>query len=118
MKFGKHVLSRHGYLAGNDSERAEDINVMLRNDSVKAIMAMRGGWGTNRILDDYDSVSQNRKIIIGFSDVTSLLLAIYAKTGLITFYGPVATSKWDKFSTGWVREILFEGNSPTLEIRY
>jgi len=117
VKFGKHVLSRNGYLAGSDSERADDFNGMIYDDSVKAIMAMRGGWGSNRLLNliDYDAVSRNPKIIIGFSDVASLLLAIYAKTGLITFYGPVATSKFGKFTTSWVKEILFEGKSPTLE---
>jgi len=117
VKFGKHVLSRNGYLAGSDGERADDFNAMIRDDGVKAVMAMRGGWGSNRILGliDYDAVSQNPKIIIGFSDVTSLLLAIYANTGLITFYGPVATSKFGKFTSSWMKEILFEGKSPTLE---
>ena len=117
VKFGNHVLSRHGYLAGSDSERADDFNAMIRDESVNAIMAMRGGWGSNRILNliDYDAVIQNPKIIIGFSDVTSLLLAIYAKTGMITFYGPVATSKYGKFTTSWLKEILFEAKSPTLE---
>lgn len=116
VKFGKHVLSRHGYLAGNDNERANDFNAMIRDETVKAVMAMRGGWGSNRILNliDYDAVSQNPKIIIGFSDVTSLLLSIYANTGMITFYGPVATSKFGRFTTSWVKEILFEGKSPTL----
>ena len=117
VKFGKFVLSRNGYLAGSDSERAGDFNAMIRDESIKAIMALRGGWGSNRLLDliDYEAVSQYPKIIIGFSDVTSLLLAIYAKTGLITFYGPVATSKFGKFTTSWMKEILFEGKSPILE---
>ena len=114
--FGKHVLSRYGYLAGTDEERASDFNDMLNDLSVKAVFATRGGWGSNRILPliDYEAIRRHPKILMGFSDITSLLLAIYAKTGMITFYGPVGTSKWGGFTTGWVKKILFDGEQPTM----
>jgi len=58
---------------------------------VKAIFCARGGYGTLRLLDkiDYDLISRNPKVIVGYSDITALLLAIYKKTGLVTFHGPV-----------------------------
>ena len=117
VKFGKYVLSKHGYLAGIDEERVADIHDMFENDSIKAVMAMRGGWGSNRILDmiDFDLIGNNPKIVIGFSDITSLLIAIYAKTGLITFNGPVATSIWGRFTSGWFKNILMEGMSVTMK---
>jgi len=117
VKFGKHVLSKHGYLAGKDEERAGDIHDMFEDSSVKAVMAMRGGWGTNRLLNiiDFDLIGNNPKIVIGFSDITSLLIAIYVKTGLITFNGPVATSKWGRFTSGWFKRILMEGKSVTMK---
>ena len=117
VKFGKHVLSKHGYLAGTDEERVADIHDMFENNSVKALMAMRGGWGSNRILDkiDFDLIRNNPKILIGFSDITSLLIAIYAKTGLITFNGPVATSKWGRFTSNWFKKILIEAESVKMQ---
>ena len=117
LKFGKHILSVHGYLAGKDDERVADIHDMFEDSSVRAVMAMRGGWGSNRILDmiDFDLIENNPKIVIGFSDITSLLIAIYVKTGLITFSGPVATSKWGRFSSNWFKKILMEGESVTMK---
>jgi len=117
VKFGKHVLSKHGYLAGKDEERVADIHDMFENNSIKAVMAMRGGWGSNRILDmiDFNLIGNNPKIIIGFSDITSLLIAIYVKTGMVTFSGPVATSKWGRFTSNWFKKILMEGESVTMK---
>jgi muramoyltetrapeptide carboxypeptidase len=64
---------------------------MFQNENVKAIFCARGGYGTLRLLDriDYELIRKNPKIIVGYSDITALLWAIYKKTGLITFHGPV-----------------------------
>ncbi|HNW60037.1 MAG TPA: LD-carboxypeptidase, partial [bacterium] len=77
---GKHVLDQYGYLAGSDESRAEDLNAMFRNPRVKAIFCSRGGYGTPRLLDmiDYDAVRKHPKILVGYSDITSLQLALYA----------------------------------------
>ncbi len=117
VRFGRHVLSKHGYLAGKDEERVSDIHEMFADNGVNAIMAMRGGWGSNRLLDkiDYDLIRKNPKIVIGFSDITSLLIAINAKTGLITFNGPVATSKWGGFTSKWFKKILMEGERVSMQ---
>ncbi|MDZ7680316.1 MAG: LD-carboxypeptidase [Fodinibius sp.] len=87
VKVAEHARKRYGYLAGEDKLRAKDLNTMFADDSVDAILPFRGGWGCNRILPllDYETIRQNPKILVGFSDITSLLNAIYAKTGLVTF---------------------------------
>jgi muramoyltetrapeptide carboxypeptidase len=100
VKFGKHIRKIHGYLAGTDEERAADFNTMVRDKDVKAIFAIRGGYGTPRILRmiDYRSLRQNPKIITGYSDITALQLAIFRKTGLVTFSGPMTGSDmWKDF---------------------
>ena len=116
-KLGSHVLDRYGYLAGKDRDRAADVNAMFADPVVKAIIPARGGWGCNRILPllDYKLIRNNPKIIMGYSDITSLLLAIYAQTGLITFHGPVGTSTWNDFTTNYVKRILFNGESVVME---
>lgn len=117
VKLGKHVNSHYGHLAGTDEERAEDLNKMFEDPEVDAIIALRGGSGAARILDmiDYQSIAKNPKIFIGYSDITALHMAIYSKTGLVTFHGPMAVSTWNKFSYNIFREILFDKGSYLFE---
>lgn len=118
VKVGANARNRYGYLAGSDKERAADINAMFADDSVDAILPFRGGWGCNRILDliDYQTIRNNPKILVGFSDITSLLLAIYAKTGLLTFHGPVGKSDWTNYTIQHFREALSYQQSYSLPI--
>jgi muramoyltetrapeptide carboxypeptidase len=98
VRVGRHVMAQHGYLAGTDDLRAEDLNAMFRDPAVKAIFAVRGGYGTPRLLHmvDYRAVRRNPKILVGYSDLTALQLALYRKTGLITFSGPmVGVEMWN-----------------------
>ncbi|HTX19598.1 MAG TPA: LD-carboxypeptidase [Bacteroidota bacterium] len=92
VKLGKHVRSVRGFLAGTDAERAEDINEMFRDRNVSAIIALRGGYGTPRLLPliDYPLVRRNPKVLVGYSDLTALQLALCRKTGLVSFSGPMA----------------------------
>lgn len=117
VKLGKHILDRDGYLAGKDSDRAFDVNAMFADKSVKAIIAMRGGWGCNRILPllDYIRIGSNPKILMGYSDITSLLLAINARSKIVTFHGPVATSTWNEFAVNYVKRILFNAEAVTMK---
>ena len=86
-----HVYDRQGYLAGDDEARLSDLHAMFRNTEIRAIFCARGGYGTLRLLDrvDYDLIRENPKIIVGYSDITALLMAINKKTGLVTFHGPM-----------------------------
>jgi len=117
MKTGKHLLDRYGYLAGTDAARAEDVNTMFADTGIQAILTLRGGWGCNRILDllDYKLIRKHPKILMGYSDITSLLLALNAKTGLVTFHGPVGISTWNAFSTDFVKRLLFDGLAFSME---
>jgi muramoyltetrapeptide carboxypeptidase len=112
-----HVLDRHGYLAGQDRDRASDINRVFADPRIRAVLPIRGGWGSSRLLPylDFDLIRRNPKIVLGFSDITALLLAIIAKTGLVTFHGPNGMGRWDEFSVGWVRRVLFEAEAVTME---
>jgi muramoyltetrapeptide carboxypeptidase len=92
VKIGRNTEKIYGYLAGTDRERASDINEMFADKEVKAIIAVRGGYGTPRLLPllNYPMIKRNPKILVGYSDLTALQLAIYRKTGLLTFSGPMA----------------------------
>jgi muramoyltetrapeptide carboxypeptidase len=86
---GKHIADQYGYLAGQDRDRAADINEMFRRPDIRGIVTFSGGYGCCRLLPflDYGLMRQNPKVIVGHSDITSLLLAIHRQTGLITFHG-------------------------------
>jgi len=100
VTLAKSVSKTYGYLAGTDEERAADVNEAFADKSIKGIFCTRGGWGCARILDllNYKSIAENPKFIMGFSDITSLLIGINTKVNLITFHGPVGLSTWDPFS--------------------
>jgi muramoyltetrapeptide carboxypeptidase len=117
MKAGEHLLDRYGYLAGEDKARAKDVNNMFADPDVSALLSLRGGWGCNRLLDllDYEAISRNPKILMGYSDITSLLLAINAKTSLVTFHGPVGISTWNQYSTNFVKKLLFNAEAFSME---
>ncbi len=93
IKVGTHVRKQHGYLAGTDQERASDLNEALSDPATGAIFFARGGFGLTRILPvlDLAPVASAPKIILGYSDLTPLLLLLYKNHGLGTFYGPVVT---------------------------
>jgi muramoyltetrapeptide carboxypeptidase len=105
---GRHVLARHGYLAGSDEQRAEDLMAMFLDDEVDAVLALRGGWGCARMLPllDYDAIRAHPKPLIGYSDITALLLAVYARSGLVTFHGPVGRSTWSDQTVESFRQVL------------
>lgn len=111
-----HLLDRRGYLAGSDASRAADINAAFSNSEVDALVCLRGGWGCARILPliDYELIRANRKILLGFSDITALHMAIQSRAGLVTFHGPVGSSTWTRFTVEHLRSILFEGRAPLL----
>jgi muramoyltetrapeptide carboxypeptidase len=114
-KRGPNLLNRRGYFAGTDEQRAADLNAMFANPEVRAIQCVRGGWGSARLLPllDWARLARSPKILLGYSDVTALLLSLHAKTGLVTFHGPVGISPWNKFNTEWFRRVLLDGEAVT-----
>ncbi len=117
VKLGEFVNNRFGHLAGTDEERAKEFNDMFKDPEVEAVIALRGGSGAARILDkiDYKAIAENPKVFIGYSDITALHLAIFSKTGLVTFHGPLAVSVWNKFSYSIFRDILFDAEAVVLQ---
>ncbi len=111
-----HVRDRYGYLAGQDRDRAADINQFFQDPQIAALLPIRGGWGCSRILPylDYEIIRQNPKIIIGFSDITALILGINARTQLITFHGPHGLTSWRQTQTDYFRRVLFAGELVTM----
>src|SRR5699024_4825378 len=83
VKLGKTLNLKYGYLAGTDAERLADFHQMVVDDSIKAVIFARGGYGTPRISSriDYQLISQNPKIYWGYSDITYLHTAIRQQTG-------------------------------------
>ncbi|MEN8248692.1 MAG: LD-carboxypeptidase [Bacteroidota bacterium] len=99
-KVAHNVTKKLGYLAGTAQERVDDLHAMFLDDEVKAIMAVRGGYGSAQMLPllDYKLIAEHPKILIGLSDITSILNGIYIETGLVTFHGPVAISTFTDFT--------------------
>ncbi|MBM3595209.1 MAG: LD-carboxypeptidase [Alphaproteobacteria bacterium] len=117
-KAGKHLLTREGYLAGTDRQRADDLNAMFADDSVRAILAVRGGWGCQRVLPhlDFDLIAANPKLLVGSSDVTALLLANWGRTGLFGVHGPNASHSWPPAAWAAFRALAFDGATPTYSV--
>lgn len=109
VRFGRNVRKRYGYLAGRDGERLEDLHDFFHDPTIDGIVAVRGGWGANRILPDidYQMIRDNPKVFCGFSDITSLHLALQTRSGLVTFHGPNGTSDWTSFSQRQFRAMTF-----------
>ncbi len=109
-----HLLARFGYLAGTDQQRAADVNAMYADDSVRAVLAVRGGWGSARILPflNFGLIRANPKLLIGFSDITALHMAFAARAGFPTIHGPNAGSPWGKLSWESFKSIAFDGETP------
>jgi muramoyltetrapeptide carboxypeptidase len=92
VKIGRNVGRIRGYLAGTDQERADDLHDFFRDPDVRAIFCLRGGYGVTRLLPllDYALIRTHPKIVVGYSDITALLLALAARAGLVSFHGPMA----------------------------
>ena len=108
VAFAENVRKQWGYFSGTDRERAEGINKMFADPEIKALIAIRGGWGCSRILEmiDFDLIRENPKIYCGFSDNTALQMAILKKTGMITFHGPNGNSEWTEFTRKHFTDVL------------
>ncbi|HEX6096106.1 MAG TPA: LD-carboxypeptidase [Thermoanaerobaculia bacterium] len=108
VAIGAHAYDRHGYFAGRDRDRADDINRMFADDRIAGIVCYTGGWGSPRVLPylDYDLISRKPKVLLGFSDITALLNAVTQRTGLVTFHGPVGASTIEPYSLENFRRVV------------
>lgn len=93
---GESTKSRWYSYAGPEEVRVKDINDFFADSNIDGIICMRGGYGCNRLVEmvDYSVIEKNPKVFIGYSDITTLHMAIFQKTGLVTFHGPMAVSNF------------------------
>ncbi|WP_227470269.1 LD-carboxypeptidase [Massilia sp. YMA4] len=110
VKLGAHLNAVHGNYAGLWAQRMIDFNAMFRDPEVKAIWAIRGGSGALQLLPhiDYQMVRAHPKILVGYSDLTALHLAINRHAGLVTFHGPLAMSTPSDYATRHLLNVLME----------
>lgn len=116
VREGANLRARRGQFAGTDAQRAADLNAMFADPSIAGILALTGGSGANRILPllDYAAIRRNPKFFGGFSDITALINAIHARTGLVTFHAPVGASEWNEFSVRHFRGVVIDAQAMTL----
>ncbi|MBI3619545.1 LD-carboxypeptidase [Candidatus Roizmanbacteria bacterium] len=90
VKFGEHIFDQYFYSAGTRETRIKDFNKIWQDPEVKMILMSQGGQTANHLLDgiDYEMIKRRPKIFAGISDGTTLLNAIFSKTGLVTYHGP------------------------------
>lgn len=111
-----NLRARRGQFAGTDAQRAADVNAMFADPQVHGILALTGGSGGNRILPllDYDLIGRHPKFLGGFSDITALINAVHARTGLVTFHAPVGVSEWNEFSVQHFRAAVMTAEAAWL----
>lgn len=106
------------YRSGSIAERALEFNELIRNREIKCIISTIGGSNSNSLLPyiDYETLRKNPKIIIGYSDVTAILLGIYTKINLVTFYGPALVASFGEIGKvvestyNYFEDILFNSS--------
>jgi muramoyltetrapeptide carboxypeptidase len=91
VTLGPHLYENTKYTAGDDHARLDDLHAMFGDPEIRGVFCARGGYGCLRLLPliDLDLITNDPKIVMGFSDITALLLGLYSRTGLVAFHGPV-----------------------------
>jgi muramoyltetrapeptide carboxypeptidase len=109
-KMGRNVGRRIGYLGGSDEQRLADLHEAFGDPAVRGVFCVRGGYGSEHLLDriDYGLLRSHPKVFVGYSDITSMHLAIQKRAGLVTFHGPVLISAFSEFTRKWFRRALFD----------
>ncbi len=110
MKLGEYVLKGNGYKSRTVEERLIDLHNMFKNPEIKAVITIRGGYGSPQLLDgiDYKLIKDNPKIFLGYSDITAMLIAISKLSNLVTFHGPVLLSAFSNYTISNFKKALFQ----------
>lgn len=109
--------NKYNYFSAPDEQRLDEFMSFIVDDSIDAIVCGRGGFGVMRILDklDYELIRANPKIIMGFSDITALLLAIYTQSRIVSYHGPVASSSFNSFTISHLKDMFFTNENLTFK---
>lgn len=113
-KFAKNAGKRQSDYRSSIDERLDDLHSMFRDDKVRAVFCIRGGYGAAQLLDriDYDLLRRHPKIFLGYSDITAMHLAINKLARLVTFHGPITLSRFTDYTQKNFRRALFETKPP------
>jgi len=113
----EELFERNGFLAGSDSHRAHLVQRFFADPTLRGIICARGGYGSVRILSllDFNHLRQKPKVFVGFSDISVLLNTVYARSGLVTFHGPMITALGESGKSGRdaLRDVI-SGDRPTV----
>lgn len=108
VRFAEHALNQNGYVSDTPDNRARDIHEMFADPDVRAIIASIGGDHACHLLPllDFELIRNHPKIFMGYSDVTVLNVAIWKKTGLVTFNGATLLTDFAEYPhmLGYTRE--------------
>lgn len=118
VELGKSIFRRRGYLAGSDVERAADVNALFADRKISAIIATRGGFGSQRILPllDYGLIRKHPKIFVGYSDLTALQMALLRRCALVSFSGPMVAAGLSRNISGKAEELFWRTLTSTKPI--
>ncbi|MBV6646983.1 MAG: LD-carboxypeptidase [Cyclobacteriaceae bacterium] len=117
IKYSDNLRTRSGFLSGTDQQRLQDLHDYFADSDIDGIICARGGYGTGRLLEglDYQLIKNNPKPLIGYSDITALLLGIYSQTGIVGFHGPVGASDMNDFTVDYLQDIVVKGRKVKIE---
>ncbi|MBI4468104.1 MAG: LD-carboxypeptidase [Acidobacteria bacterium] len=116
-KYSSSIFEKSRYTAGNDERRAEELQTMLLDPKVKAIIAARGGYGSVRILDLLSGaqLAEHPKILMGYSDITTLLIYFQRVLGWVTFHGPMVTREFadgnGHYVLDWLERVIMNSQA-------
>ncbi len=115
VKVAKNILATRGNTAGSVAERVSDLHDMFLDRDVNAIWAVRGGSGASQLLPmiDYQLIRRHPKILVGYSDITALHLALLRHAGLVTFHGPVASASFSDYTATQLEAVLMHPRRAT-----
>lgn len=110
--FGKSLFEGKGFKTKDKLLRANDLNSFFEDKTIDGIFCIRGGYGSADILDliDYEMIAANPKVLVGYSDITAIHLAIQKFAGFVTFHGPVMLSSFTDYSAENFSKVLFNNN--------
>lgn len=120
VRVGERARAIHDHTAGTVEERVSDLHEAFADDEIRTVVCSIGGYNSNALLDhlDYDLIRANPKILIGYSDITALLLAIHKRTDLVTFLGPSLMAQFGEtgglhpYTEHYFRKTLMEASPP------
>ncbi len=113
---GRYAPERDRYHAGTDEQRAADRNAAFRDPQVRGIWASRGGYGSTRILSllDFDALAADPKVLVGFSDITALLVAAWERARVATVHGQMVERlpQMGPAALDWLRRLVMSADVP------